>query len=232
LKKVVITQSNYIPWKGYFDAIHLADEFILYDEVQYTKRDWRNRNRIKTSSGPLWLSIPVEVKGKFSQRISETKISESDWNMKHLKTIQSNYARASCYKELKDFVENLYVNSNQVFLSEINFWTLSELCRWMGISTVIKHSTDFDLSEDNPTQRLLNICLQTGATHYITGPAAKNYLEEERFSKAGIKIEYLDYSGYPEYPQLYPPFDHAVTIVDLLLNTGSSFRTYMKSFPS
>jgi hypothetical protein len=230
LKKVIITQSNYIPWKGYFDALNLADEFIIYDEMQYTKRDWRNRNKIKTSMGPAWLSIPVEVKGKFSQKISETKTSEKDWNVKHLKTIQSNYAKAKNYKEVKDFIEFLYDKTPLTSLSEINFWFLSEICKWMEIKTIMQSSQLFNLTAANPSQRLLDICLQVHATHYISGPAAKNYLEENLFKDAGIIIDYLDYSDYPEYQQLHPPFEHGVTILDLLLNTGSDYKNYMKSF--
>jgi hypothetical protein len=228
LKRLLITQSNYIPWKGYFDAIGMADEVILYDDAKFTKRDWRNRNQIKTPHGNLWLSIPVEVKGKYSQRIRETKISEKRWNEKHWKSIYSNYARASHFKEMKDFVAHLYDHATMQYLSEINFWFLTEICRWLNIHTKFTFSDRFDLEEPNPTQRLVNICKQAGASEYLSGPAAMAYLEEDKFANANLALTYMDYSGYPEYPQLYPPFVHEVSILDLLLNTGTDSHRYMK----
>jgi len=227
MKKVVITQSNYIPWKGYFDAMRVADEFVLYDDMQYTKRDWRNRNRIKTPQGSQWLTIPVEVKGKFNQKINETLVSDQNWNMDHWKSLSHNYKKASCYNEMKDFIEYLYMNVPSDNLSEINAWFLSEIGRWMGIKTKISFSGDYKLEEER-TDRLVSICNQIGATDYYTGPAAKNYMEEGKFAKMNIGLHYFDYSGYPEYDQLYAPFDHAVSIIDLLFNSGKNFLQYMK----
>jgi hypothetical protein len=231
LKKILITQSNYIPWKGYFDAINAVDEFIIYDEVQYTRRDWRNRNMIKTPAGSIWLSIAVDVKGKFLQKISETQVSEPDWNFKHLKTIKANYAKAEYYKQAIDFISQLYEKVPSRSLSEINYWFLSELCMWMGINTPMRQSNEFDLSAEDATQRLVDICIKANATHYLTGPSAKNYMNEGRFMQAGITVEYIDYSNYGEYSQLFPPFTHNVSIIDLLFNTGPHFRKYMKSYP-
>jgi hypothetical protein len=230
LKKILITQSNYIPWKGYFDAMHEVDEVILYDDAQYTKRDWRNRNIIKTSKGPAWLSIPVEVKGRYFQKIRETKISDQKWNQRHLKTLRLTYAKAAHFKVLSDFVESLYARASMQYLSEINYWFLTEITRHLGIKTPVFFSDSFDLSAKNPTQRLVNICKQAGASHYYSGPAAKSYLEEDKFLKEKITVSYFNYDGYPEYQQLYSPFSHFVTILDLLFNTGNDFRHYMKSF--
>jgi hypothetical protein len=229
LKRIIITQSNYIPWKGYFDAINQVDEVILYDDVQFTKRDWRNRNQIKTASGVHWLSIPVEVKGKYHQKIRDTKITEKKWNEKHWKTLNSNYAKAPHFKALKDFVFHLYEKAGMEHLSEINYWFLTELSKWLEIKTIFRFSDQFVLQEENPSQRLIDICKQAGATSYYSGPSAKAYLEEDRFQKENIEVCYLDYSDYPEYPQLYPPFNHSVSILDLLFNTGKEFHRYMKS---
>lgn len=230
MKKVLITQSNYIPWKGYFDSINMVDEVILYDNVQYTKRDWRNRNMIKTPQGVAWLSIPVEVKGKFLQKIDETRISERNWNEKHWKTLNSNYSKAPCFKEVKDFVASLYIGATMELLSEINYWFLTELSKWLGIQTKFRFSGQFQLAEENPTQRLVLLCKKADATHYFSGPAARAYLEPDRFEKESIDITYLNYDGYQEYPQLNPPFSHSVTILDLLFNTGKNSPGYMKSF--
>ncbi|HVZ95255.1 MAG TPA: WbqC family protein, partial [Chitinophagaceae bacterium] len=128
MKKLLITQSNYIPWKGYFDAINSVDEFVIYDDMQYTKRDWRNRNKIKTANGLQWLTIPVEVKGKYLQKIKDTKISSSKWNKEHWNAVKINYATASFFKQYKDFFEALYLNCNKAYLSEINFLFLTAIC--------------------------------------------------------------------------------------------------------
>ena len=134
-KKVAIVQSNYIPWKGYFDLIHEVDEFILFDDVQYTRRDWRNRNRIKTPHGLLWLTIPVWVKGRYHQKIRETVISDSEWSRKHWKTIVQNYARAPYFSRYSDVFEDLYCTNSEKYLSRINYRFIKELCDLLGIAT-------------------------------------------------------------------------------------------------
>jgi hypothetical protein len=228
-KSIIITQSNYIPWKGYFDSMKLVDEVILYDDMQYTKRDWRNRNQIKTPQGLIWLTIPVEVKGKFFQSIKDTKISEKNWNEKHWKTISANYAKAPYFKLYKEFFQDLYLNCNETYLSLINFRFLSAINNILSIKTPIYFSSDFRLVEGK-TERLVDLCIQRKATDYYTGPAAKNYIDEEMFAASGIKVHYLDYSGYLEYSQLYPPFTHNVSVLDLLLNTGNEAHKFMKNF--
>lgn len=229
MKKIAIIQSNYIPWKGYFDIINMVDEFILYDTEQYSRRDWRNRNKIKTPKGLLWLTIPVEVKGKFFQKINETKICVKDWNKKHWKTITLNYAKAKYFKEYKEYFEELYLSCNEEYLSEINFKFINAINQLLGIKTKIRWSMEFDLPEGK-NEKLIAICKQCNANIYLSGPAAKHYLEEELFKKEGIKVEWMDYSGYPEYPQLYQPFEHGVSIIDLIFNTGPEATKYMKSF--
>lgn len=229
MKKIAILQSNYIPWKGYFDIINMVDEFILYDTEQYTRRDWRNRNKIKTPNGLLWLTIPVEVKGRFFQKINETKISEKDWNQRHWKTIITNYAKVKYFKEYKEYFEELYLSFTEKYLSEINFKFINAINRLLRIKTKISWSMEFDLPEGK-NEKLIAICKQCNANIYLSGPAAKSYLDEELFKKEGIKVEWMDYSGYPEYPQLYPPFEHGVSIIDLIFNTGPEATKYMKSF--
>ncbi|HAS44835.1 MAG TPA: hypothetical protein DCS93_30425 [Microscillaceae bacterium] len=228
-KKVIITQSNYIPWKGYFDSFQLADEVILYDDMQYTKRDWRNRNQIKTPQGTQWLSIPVEVKGKYFQAIKDTKVSENKWKQKHWRSIQVNYAKSPFIKEYHDILEDLYLNCEEEYLSLINYRFLKGINQILGIETPIRFSSDFTLVEGK-TERLVDLCKQIGGTDYYTGPAAKDYMDESLFEQEGIKVHYLDYSGYKEYPQLFSPFVHGVTILDLILNVGSAVTNYMKNF--
>ena len=229
MKKILITQSNYIPWKGYFDSINMVDEFIIYDDMQYTKRDWRNRNLVKTKEGLKWMSIPVEVKGKFFQKINETKVSEKDWGKSHWSMLTNSYGKASCFKEMKNIFEELYLNITEENLTQINYRFISSICSLLEIKTPIFFSHDFKLAEGK-TERLIDICVQRKATDYYTGPAAKNYMDESLFEKENIRVHYFDYSGYPEYPQLFPPFEHGVTILDLLFNTGKDAARYMKSF--
>ena len=229
IRKVAVVQSNYIPWKGYFDLINLVDEFILFDDMQYTKRDWRNRNRIKTQNGLMWLTIPVEVKGKYFQKVGQTVISDPEWNREHWKSISHSYAKANYFHAYKDLFEELYLGSSERLLSQTNYRFITEICRALGVRTKISWSMDYRLVEGK-TERLVDLCEQTGATEYVSGPAAKAYLEEKLFSEAGIELSYMDYSGYPEYEQLFPPFEHSVSIIDLIFNTGPNASSYMRTF--
>ena len=228
-KKAAIVQSNYIPWKGYFDLINCVDECILYDDMQYTKRDWRNRNRIKTPNGLLWLTIPVIVKERFFQKIKDTVISDRKWNRKHWKTIVANYSKAAHFTDYRDLFEELYLKSNESYLSEINFKFITAICAVLEIDTIITRSMDYHLCEGK-TERLVDLCRQAGAEEYILGPAAKDYIDEELFRREGITLRYMDYSGYPEYLQLYGQFEHSVSIIDLIFNEGADAPHYMKSF--
>jgi len=228
-KKIAIVQSNYIPWKGYFDMINMVDEFILFDDMQYTRRDWRNRNRIKTQNGLQWLTVPVKVKGKYFQKIYETEISEPGWGEKHWKTISYNYSRAKYFDEYKDLFEQLFLGLDEKYLSTINFRLLSTICKILGISTKISWSMDYEIL-DGKTERLVHICKQVNATEYISGPAAQDYIDEKLFKEAGIKLSYMDYSDYPPYSQLFPPFVHEVSVIDLIFNEGLNARKFMKSF--
>ena len=226
--KVLITQSNYIPWKGYFDAINKADVFVLYDDMQYTKRDWRNRNLIKTAKGLQWLTIPVQDKGKYFQKINETIVSEKDWNKSHWDQIRNAYRQAPYFKTYQSFFEDLYKSSNEEYLSKINHSFLSSICGLLGISTKFMWSHEFELKGDK-SEKLLNICRELNATHYISGPAAKDYLDESLFKAENITVEWMEYN-YNEYPQQFPPFQHGVSIIDLLFNCGDRFKEHMNSF--
>jgi hypothetical protein len=231
-KKILITQSNYIPWKGYFDAIHSVDEFVIYDEAQYTKRDWRNRNLIKTSQGVQWLSIPVQVKGNFFQKIRDTKISEANWGKKHWNTLKINYSKAAYFKEFAPFFEEFYLTNTLQYLSEINYELIKIVCKILDIKTPITYSDTYPLQQKGQTERLVDICKQAGANIYYTGASAKNYLNEDLFIQENIEIVYLDYSGYLPYRQLYGEFTHHVSIVDLIFNEGHQATKFMKSFQS
>ena len=225
MKKVAILQSNYIPWKGYFDMIAAVDEFILYDDVQFTKNDWRNRNKIKTVTGVRWLSVPVGQ--SINRRIKDVRVAEVDWQMKHWKTLQSNYAKAKYFSEIAVWLEPLYTAEIYTDLSSLNRRFIEAICGYLSINTKISNSWDYVLVEGK-TERLVNLCMQAGGTEYISGPAAKDYVEQNVFADKGISLTWFDYVGYPEYPQLWGDFAHGVSILDLLFNCGKDSPRYMR----
>ena len=230
-KKVAIVQSNYIPWKGYFDLINMADEFILADDTKYTNKDWRNRNRIVTPKGVGWLTIPVahEHVEPF-RRICETRVAVRWWARRHWAVLESNYRRARYFEQYRDRFENVYRElAAEEFLSRINFRLIVLVCEMLGIKTRISWSPQFP-RVPGKNERIIETCRAVGATEYISGPAAKAYIDEEKLAAAGIRLTYIDYTGYPEYRQLHVPFEHAVSIIDLIFNTGFVAPRYMMSF--
>ncbi|WP_324675967.1 WbqC family protein [Hymenobacter sp. GOD-10R] len=233
-KKVAILQSNYIPWKGYFDIIGSVDEFIFYDEVQYTRRDWRNRNYIKTAQGLAWLTIPVVQQERETQRIDETIVSDRKWAMKHWRTLAQTYARAANFHVHKEQFEELYAGLTTVYLSEINAAFVRMICQVLGIQTKLSWSTDYSLPTGlDKTERLVRLVQAASGTEYLTGPAARNYLDEAQFAEANITLSWMNYEGYPVYRQLHsPPFAHGVSIVDLLFNEGEEASTFLKNRPN
>ena len=228
-KKVAILQSNYIPWKGYFDMINAVDEFILYDEMQYTKNDWRNRNKIKTPQGTAWLTISVRQE-TLQQKINETQVFDQKWATKHWRTLAQTYAKAPYFREYKDVFEALYNTPDFINLSQINYAFIKTVCEILGIRTKLSWSTDYVLGEGK-TERLVQLVRDAGGAEYISGPAARDYLQADLFDQANIRLSWMDYGGYPEYRQLGPaPFEHGVTVLDLLFNTGPKAPQFMKSF--
>lgn len=228
-KRVAVVQSNYIPWKGYFDLIAAVDEFILYDEVQYTRRDWRNRNQIKTSQGVQWLTVPVQVKGKYYQTIRETAIDGSDWAVSHWQTLQLNYRRAPFFNEVAAYIEPLYRHKQYTMLTDLNHTFITAICAYLGITTKISFSWDYAVPEtENRTERLKRLVGAAGGTTYISGPSAKSYMQEDIFTESSMEVVWFEYGDYPPYEQLWGDFTHGVTILDLLFNCGKDAPKYMK----
>ena len=227
-RRVAITQSNYLPWKGYFDLIRSVDQVVLYDEVQFTRRDWRNRNRIRTREGMAWLTVPVLVKGKYDQNIESTVVSDSGWAENHWRTISHNYGRAPYFTEYSKQFQAFYENSPPENLSQINRHLIEIVLNILDISTQLAWSHDFPIDEVGKTERLVSICLRAGATTYVSGPAAKDYLDVARFEQNGISVEWFDYVGYPAYRQLHAPFIHEVSVIDLLLNMGPESLRFLE----
>jgi hypothetical protein len=224
MSKISILQSNYIPWRGYFDIISKSDVFVIYDEVQYTKNDWRNRNLIKSPSGLIWLTIPVRQLN-LEQKINETNVSLKNWNVKHWNSINANYAKAPFFKELESLFKNLYLNIETDNLSEINITFIRAISKFLNIKTEIISSKELNLKGDK-NERLIQAVKALNGTHYLSGPAAKNYLDEEAFKKENIQVEWMNYSIYEEYPQLHPPFAQNVSILDMIFNNGADSQYF------
>lgn len=226
--KVVILQPSYIPWRGYFDQINQADVFVFYDDVQYDKHGWRNRNRIKSRQGGQWLTIPVHSKGVVIENtpILQVEIAwEQPWNERHWRAIRETYGKAPFFKTYADWLEDVFHRQPER-LADFTIPLTIEISEKLGIShTRFLRSSELH-AEGQKTDRLIQILTQLGATHYLSGPSASSYIEEDKFQQTGIHLEYMQYN-YPEYPQLYPPFDPFVTVLDLLLMTGPEAPRYI-----
>jgi hypothetical protein len=225
--KCVILQPSYIPWRGYFHQIQKADLFVFYDDVPYDRRGWRNRNRVKGPGGTQWLTIPVLNKGSRTNQtpINQIRINwDRAWNQIHLDTLQHLYGRAPYFARYKPLLQEFYSRRPQLLADFVIDLTVALAEQLQLRQTQFLRSSQLP-TEGRKTDRLLSILRQVGATHYITGPSARDYLEEEKFQAAGIAVEYMVYD-YPAYPQLHPPFDPQVSILDLLFMTGPDAPRY------
>ena len=218
MKKMAILQSNYIPWKGYFHIIQKADHFVFLDTAQYTTRDWRNRNQIKSPEGLKWLTIPTN--GTQSMKINEVKIDNSvDWRKKHLKALEKNYGKCRYFKQYFGLFQNILMRKNWENLSNLNQLLIKEITGILSIKTTFSDSKEFKLIEGK-NEKIISIIQQLNGDSYLTGPAAKSYIDPEMFQRNNIKLEYMDYSNYPVYSQPWGGFAHNVTIFDLLFCEG------------
>lgn len=224
-RRVAILQSNYIPWKGYFDLIHDVDLFVFYDDVQFTKSDWRHRNRIKTSQGLQWVSVPVGQ--KLNQDICEVGLRSGAWQAKHWRSLEQNYAKCAHFERYREYFEHVYLGTTWQTLSELNQSLVRHVSNeFLGIDAEFADSRAYSAT-GSKLERLLDLVGKTGATSYLSGPAAKDYIIPERFAERGVELHWKDYGGYPDYPQRYPPFEHGVSIVDLLFNVGPEAPWYI-----
>ena len=224
----VILQPSYIPWRGYFHQIWKADCFIFYDDVKYDPRGWRNRNRIKTPQGVKWLTIPVYSKGLRAEGtlIKDVRICpDTQWQDKHRRAIEHSYSKAPFFGAYMPLLESFY-DARWEFLSEMTIQLSMALAWELGVRRTRFLRSSTLQAEGNKTNRLLNLLKKVGATHYITGPSARTYLEEEKLRDAGISVEYMTYD-YPKYTQLYPPYAAEVSILDLLFMTGPGAMQFM-----
>lgn len=226
-QRVAVLQSNYIPWKGYFDLIAAVDTFVIYDQMQYTREDWRNRNVIKTANGPQWLTVPVCQSGRFGQRICDTEIDGTLWARKHWKSIENTYRRAPHYQAVAQWLWPIYDDARPTHLSLLNRRLIEAINAYLGIGTRLVDSSDLELTGER-SERVAHVCAQLGAGCYVSGPAARSYLDEDDFASRGMRVEWFDYTGYPAYRQLWGEFSHHVSVLDLLFMCGPQAPSFMK----
>jgi hypothetical protein len=226
MMRVGIIQPNFLPWRGYFDFIRSVDLFIFLDDVQYTRRDWRSRNRIKTPQGTQWLSVPVHDDGRRTL-VREARIDHGrDWRHKHLGSWQANYGDAPHYATIKPLLHEIYAHEDER-LVDLTMRTTRLLCGALGITTPLRAASDFAVP-GAATDKLIGLLLACGATHYLSGPSAEDYLDKTRFAHCGITLQYKTYD-YPPYPQLWGDFEGSVSVLDLLANCGPSAPKYLHS---
>lgn len=224
-RRVAVLQSNYIPWKGYFDIVHDVELFVFYDDVQFTKNDWRHRNRIKAAQGAEWLSIPAGQDGH--RMVCEVELKSSAWQAKHWRSLLQNYGKCAHFARYREYFEHVYLGTVWHTLSELNQSLIRHVSHeFLGIETEFADSRAYAAS-GNKLDRLLDLVGKTGATSYLSGPAAGDYIVPERFAERGVELLWKDYSGYPDYSQRFPPFEHGVSILDLLFNVGPEAPWYV-----
>ncbi|MBW5435861.1 WbqC family protein [Bradyrhizobium canariense] len=225
--RISIVQSCYIPWKGFFDLIGRCDEYVIYDRMQFVKRHWHNRNRIKTANGVEWLTVPVVTKGRFDQAIDEVLI-EKPWADKHWRTLELAYRRAPFFNLFAPEVRGWYERAERERrLTDVNELFIRGIADLLGLKTRIIRDAEYP-ADGAKSARLMLIAQAAGADRYLSGPSAKTYLDERLLANAGIVTEWMSYAGYPEYPQLHSGFEHAVSVLDLLFNTGPGASRFMR----
>jgi hypothetical protein len=225
MRRVAIIQPNYLPWKGYFDIIHAVDVFIFLDDVQYTTRDWRNRNRIKRPQGePIWLTVPTL--GGRNQLVNEVAIDNAqNWPHKHYEALRHSYRGTPHFDRYAPRLREL-LNDKWPLLVDLDVALTKQICEWLGFSVELRRSSELG-AHGAKDERLIDLTQKVGGDYYLSGPAARDYIQPDRFQSANIELAYHDYSGYPEYPQVSSPFDHFVTILDLLFAAGPDAPDYI-----
>jgi hypothetical protein len=224
--KAVILQPAYLPWMGYFGMIDIADVFVFYDDVQFEKQSWQQRNRVKTPRGEAWLTVPIYH--DFGQKINEVKINNSlDWRKKHWQSIYQSYAKAPHFLEYQDEIQGIYQKEWE-YLGELNIFIIIKLAQLLHVRIPkFLKSSEIKGIEGQKTDRLLPILANLGADEYITGPGTRDYLETEKFRERGIKLYWYEYK-HPTYPQIRGEFVPYMSAIDLLFNTGGEAIKYIR----
>lgn len=222
MKKIAILQPNYIPWKGVFDLISRVDHFVFYDDVQYTKKDWRNRNKIKTPNGEFWLTVPVLTKGLRDQLICDTMIDTStNWQEKHFKALRSSFLKAPFFKDYEFLLEDIYLKMKWTKISDLDIYSTKLLAKTLGVDVNWYNSSDLHQTGSKDGEKVVKICKLLGCDYFINGPSAKSFMDEDLFKENDIVLDYINYE-YPLYPQMYGNFNHYVSVLDVIFNCGKN----------
>lgn len=224
--RIGILQPGYLPWLGFFEQVYKSDVFVIYDDVQYDKNGWRNRNRIKTANGIQWITVPVLVKGKQQPLIKDVRIdNSSNWRKKHLASITANYSKAMYFDNYIGLFKRC-LEREWEYILDLDMEFIQLFCEVLELKCKMYYASDLGISGDK-VSRLINICEHFGADIFYEGQAGKNYIDEEIFLQRGISIEYQDYH-HPVYRQLYGDFIPYLSIVDLLFNEGPNSLDILK----
>ena len=212
-------QPVYLPWVGLFHKIALSDVFCSFDDVQYLKKDWNSRNKIKTVSGPIWLTVPVLSTGYRERKIREIEIdNSSDWRRRHWKSIYLNYKKAPYFNKYADYFEEVY-RTDWKYLADLNETMLKWFLKELGIEVDFQKASALAF-EGHKSDLVLDMCKKMGADLYIFGTLGKDYADEERFAQAGIKVYFQDYK-HPVYPQSFGDFIPYMSVIDVLFHCGA-----------
>lgn len=229
IKKIAILQPNYIPWKGVFDLISRVDVFVFYDDVQYTVKDWRNRNKIKSANGELWLTVPVIHKGRRDQLIKDAEIDNTtNWQQSHYKSLVSSYKKAPFFQEYHFILEEIYLNKQWDSISDLDIYATKRIAEILGIQVEWYRSSDLGCEGTKEGSKVVQICQKLKCDYFINGPASKGFMDEDLFRSEGIVLEYIEYD-YSEYKQLYPPFNPYVSVLDTIFHCGKELETYFRN---
>jgi hypothetical protein len=227
MKIVGILQPGYLPWLGFFEQMLRSDIFVIYDDVQYDKHGWRNRNRVKGPDGPVWLTVPVRIKGLNKPAINEVAIDPAQprWAKKHCQTLRQLYGKAPFLGEYLPRLEETLLKPWEKIL-DLDLALIRLIADWLGLNSELVLSSTLSCRAEDPTVRLVEICRAVGADIFYEGSSGKNYLDLPRFAAAGIQVVFQEYECQP-YPQLYGGFISHLSIVDLLFNCGPESPGYL-----
>jgi hypothetical protein len=215
---LVVLQPSYLPWIGYFDQLRRCDYFVFYDDVQYDKNGWRNRNRVKSAGGPIWLTVPVLTLGRMGQAINEVEISNNvPWARKHVRTLEQAYARAPCratyLPPLAEVLERPWQR-----LVDLDIAVIRLMCGWLDVERPMFRASALGIG-GGQSERLVALCRHFGADTYLSGNAAQAYLDVGLFEANGVQVEWQNYA-HPEYSQLHGAFLPYLSAIDLVMNLG------------
>jgi len=221
-------QPIFLPWLGYFEQIAATDTFMFLDDVQYTKQDWRNRNRIRTKTGWMWLTVPVRKVGH-DQRLSETLIDDEHWKRKHLKSLQQNYAKAPYYTEIMALIEP-HIRAPQLNLITLTEGMIESIASYLSVGRDFLRASAVPKNTNDRNERLIELCQHVGADCFFTGPSANEYLDLALFARHGITVVFQDYK-HPLYQQVFDGFESHMSVLDLLMNHGPRSANILLSSP-